>query len=274
MPELSVIIPAFNEENRLPKTLESVHDYLTESHADFEIVVVNDGSRDGTVASVQEFARHRDRIRLISYASNQGKGHAVRTGVMAAAGDLVLMNDADGSSPIEEIEKLIAALDGGADVAIGSRAKPDPAGAVHVQALAYRKHIGNTFNLIVQTLLLPGILDTQCGFKLFKRSAAREIFPAAILNGYAFDVEILYVTRKRGYTIAEVPINWHNVAGSKVNVMIDSPRMFLEVLTIFFGRLTGKYRKAVNTNSVKAVAQSSTLQSSEPPQGQIEKAEL
>lgn len=254
MPELSVIIPAFNEENRLPGTLESVHDYLTEHHTDFEIVVVNDGSRDGTVTAVEEFARHRDNIRLLSYESNRGKGHAVRIGVMAAKGDLILMNDADGSSPIAEVERLIAAIRRGADVAIGSRAKPDTTGEVHVEALAYRKHIGNTFNLIVQTLLLPGILDTQCGFKLFKRDVAREVFPAAILNGFAFDVEILFAARKHGYAIEEVPINWHNVAGSKVNVMIDSPRMFLEVLTIFVGRLTGKYKKATQAQIEKADA--------------------
>ena len=241
MPDLSVIIPAYNEESRLPATLSSVHEYLTHSGHTFEIVVVDDGSLDGTRQAVEDFALHNDHLRLISYAPNQGKGHAVRTGMLAAHGDYLLMNDADGSSPIEEVGKLLKALQSGSDVAIGSRAKADPDAVVTAQL--HRKYIGNTFNLIVQSLLLPGIEDTQCGFKLFTRQAAQGIFAVAKLNGYAFDVELLYIARLRNYKIAEVAINWTNAEGSKVNILTDSPRMFFEVLRITLGAWTGSYKK-------------------------------
>ncbi|MBU6451547.1 MAG: glycosyltransferase family 2 protein [Cyanobacteria bacterium REEB67] len=242
MPDLSVIIPAYNEESRLPSTLESVYEYLEHSGHTFEIIVVDDGSLDGTCQVVEDFALHHDGLRLISYAPNQGKGCAVRTGMLAGRGDYLLMNDADGSSPIEEVDKLLAALKSGASVAIGSRAKADPEAVVKAQL--HRKYIGNTFNLIVQSLLLPGIQDTQCGFKLFTRAAAHDIFAVARLNGYAFDVELLYIAKLRAYKISEVAINWTNAVGSKVNVLTDSPRMFLEVLRITFGAWTGSYRKA------------------------------
>jgi dolichyl-phosphate beta-glucosyltransferase len=241
VPDLSVIIPAYNEERRLPATLESVYLFLSQSGHTFEILVVDDGSLDGTCDVVQEFASHHDGLRLVSYAPNQGKGCAVRTGMLAARGDYLLMNDADGSSPIEEVDKLLDALKGGADVAIGSRAKVDP--GVVVKAQLHRKYIGNTFNLIVQKLLLPGIQDTQCGFKLFKRDVAQDIFAVARLNGYAFDVELLYIAKLRNYKIAELAINWTNTEGSKVNVLTDSPRMLAEVLRITLGAWTGSYRK-------------------------------
>lgn len=251
MPFLSVIIPAYNEERRLPRTLESVYEFLLaeleKSGRTFEILVVDDGSLDGTAEVVEEFARHAldNTVRLVSYAPNQGKGFAVRTGMLKAEGQYLLMNDADGSSPIEEVERLLAVTasgGGSAKVVIGSRAKEDP--SAKVNALAYRKYIGNTFNLIVQSLLLPGIHDTQCGFKLFERQAAQEIFSVARLNGFAFDVELLYIARLKGYAIKEVAINWNNVEGSKVNVLTDSPRMLIEVLIITIGAWFGRYAKA------------------------------
>src|SRR5262249_9388768 len=171
----------------------------------------------------------------------QGKGHAVRVGILAAHGELMLVDDADGSSPINELERLESAIADGADIAIGSRAKPDPTRVV--ETLAYRKHIGNTFNLIVQSLLLRGIYDTQCGFKLFKREAARNLFSVACVDGFGFDVEVLSLARMRNYKIAEVAINWHNVEGSKVNVLIDSPRMLLEVFGVWLRALLGIYKR-------------------------------
>lgn len=241
MPHLSVIIPAFNEERRLPATLESVHAFLMSWGKTFEIVVVDDGSTDGTSDVVQEFAKHHDGVRLLSYAPNQGKGHAVRTGMLAGAGDLLLLNDADGSSPIEELERLEAAIRDGSDLSIGSRAKPDPERTV--KALVHRKYIGNTFNLIVQSLLLPGIYDTQCGFKMFRREVAQDLFSVSRQNGYAFDVEILYIAKRRGYKISEVAIDWSNVEGSKVNVLVDSPKMLIDVLRITLGAWFGLYRQ-------------------------------
>lgn len=241
--QVSVIIPAYNEDRRLPITLTSVYRYLYQSGLSFEIIVVDDGSYDDTAAYVEEFAEQYPGVRLLSYAPNRGKGYAVRTGMLAARGDYLLMNDADGSSPIEEMQKLLVKCEEGFDVVIGSRAMGD-ADAV-VKALPHRKYIGNTFNLIVQKLILPGIKDTQCGFKLFRRQAAHDIFSVSRLNGYAFDVELLYIARLRDYKIAEIAINWANVEGSKVNVLTDSPRMLAEVLRITIGAWFGDYRKLV-----------------------------
>lgn len=224
MPQISVVIPAYNEERRLPSTLESVHAYLTENYGEFEIVVVDDGSMDKTIDIVETFAKHHPGIRLISYSPNQGKGYAIRTGVLQAHGDLILIDDADGSSPIGEVKLLQDAILNGSDIAIGSRNKPDSDRVVVAEA--HRKYIGNTFNMIVQTLLLPGIYDTQCGFKLFKKKAAHDVFRVSLQGGFAFDVEILYIARIQNYKITEVGINWNNVAGSKVNVLMDSAAMF------------------------------------------------
>lgn len=244
MPQISVVIPAYNEERRLPSTLESVHAFLKEHYEQFEIIIVDDGSSDQTIDIVDAFAKHHEGIRLLTYAPNQGKGYAIRTGVLQASGDLILINDADGSSPIAEVLLLQQAITDGADVAIGSRNKPDPQRVV--VADLHRKYIGNTFNLIVQTLLLPGIYDTQCGFKLFKKSVAHDIFRVSQLNGFAFDVEILYIARLRNYKVAELAINWNNVAGSKVNVILDSMGMLLQVLGIRQRAWLGSYKKTVS----------------------------
>jgi dolichyl-phosphate beta-glucosyltransferase len=241
MPELSVIIPAYNEESRLPATLESVYSYLAKRGSDFELLIVDDGSQDGTASLVEAYANDHPGVRVLSYQPNRGKGHAIRMGILAAKGALLLINDADGSSPIEEVERLEAAIKSGAQVAIGSRAKPDE--SRKVDALAYRKALGNTFNAIVRGLLLKGIYDTQCGFKLFQADVGKDIFSVTTIDGFGFDVEALYIARLRGYEVTEVPINWHNVEGSKVNVFVDSPKMFLEVLVITLSGLMGKYKR-------------------------------
>ena len=240
MVELSIVIPAYNEEKRLGSTLESVYAYLLSREVEFELIVVDDGSTDGTVDVVKEFALHHPAIRLLSYSPNQGKGHAVREGVKKSVGERVLFNDADGSSPIAEIEKLESALDNGADIAIGSRAKADA--SRRVNALAYRKFMGNFFNFIVQTLLLKGVQDSQCGFKMFSRTAAQSIFRVARENGFAFDVELLHIARLRGYRIDEIPINWANVDGSKVNLVLDSSKMFADVVKIKLRSIVGFYK--------------------------------
>lgn len=241
MTELSVIIPAYNEEARLPRTLDSVHAYLAKRGSSFEIIVVDDGSADHTADEVERFAENHTNVRLISYAPNKGKGHAVRTGMLAAKGNLCIFDDADGASPIEEIVKLEASIASGADLAIGSRAKPDE--TRHVEALLYRKALGNTFNILVQSLVLPGIHDTQCGFKMFKHHVAQDLFSVTTMNGYAFDVEVLYVAKLRNYRLEEIPINWTNIDGSKVNVLTDSPKMLVELLKVAIGARFGKYKK-------------------------------
>lgn len=243
MTEISVIIPAYNEERRLPATLLSVHEYMSAGKRSFEIVVVDDGSQDNTVGIVEAFALEHANVRVVSYKTNRGKGYAVRTGVLASGGDLIIYNDADGSSPISEMEKLIASIESGHDIAFGSRAKPDE--SRFVDARAYRKYLGNTFNLIVQALLLSGIHDTQCGFKMFRRKTALDLFSVARMDGFAFDVEILYIARLRRYCLEEVPINWDHVSGSKVNVLIDSPVMLIQVLKIALGAWTGKYKRLI-----------------------------
>lgn len=245
MPQLSVIIPAYNEEKRLPSTLESVHKYLTDSERSFEIVIVDDGSTDKTKEVVNSFAAEHCGLRLITHSPNMGKGYSVREGMMRAEGELLLLDDADGASPIEELLRLEDAIKSGADVAIGSRAKASSETVVN--ALSHRKHIGNTFNMIVQALLLPGIQDTQCGFKLFKRSVAQDLFSIAKLDRYAFDVEVLYLARVKGYEIAEVPINWTNIEGSKINLVTDPVNMLIEIAKIIIGKKMGRYGKLVSS---------------------------
>lgn len=212
-PRLSVVIPAYNEALRLPSTLGRVRKHLAERGGAHEIVVVDDGSTDATA----EVARAAgDVVRVLRHQPNRGKGYAARRGMLAATGERRLMTDADLSTPIEELAGLEAALDRGYDVAIGSRAV---AGArIEVRQPAYREAMGRLFNLLVQALLLPGLSDTQCGFKLFTARAARAAFSVASLDGFSFDVEALYLARRLGLRIAEVPVIWRNDAATRVGL--------------------------------------------------------
>jgi dolichyl-phosphate beta-glucosyltransferase len=248
MPELSIVIPAYNEEKRLLPVLNSVHSFFSAKRTDFEIIVVNDGSVDNTSLLVNQFSNTHNNVRLIEYTPNKGKGFAIKKGVLTASGDLILIDDADGSSPIAESDRLLRSIKNGADLAIGSRAKLDS--SCIINALPYRTYIGNTFNRLVQSLLVPGVQDTQCGFKLFKKAVAYDLFSAATINGYAFDVEILYLSTLRKYKLDEVPINWNNVPGSKVNIFVDSLKMLFEVLKIKCNGMQGKYsqNKAAEIN--------------------------
>lgn len=230
--ELSLVIPAFDEEHRLPRTLEEVSGYLEgrrgSAGGEYEILVVDDGSSDGTAGVVQEFSRGNSRVRLLRLDANRGKGHAVKTGVLRARGRRILFADADGSTPIAEIERLHAALDGGARVAIGSRAlKSDE---THITTHAHRRIFGQAFNRLINALVVPQIRDTQCGFKLFDRAAAHFLFGQQQSSGFGFDVEILYLARRAGLEIAEVAVNWNNAPGSKVNLWVDPFRMFRDAL--------------------------------------------
>ena len=237
--DLSIVVPAFNEENRLPKTLLEIHEYFKSSDVDFEVLVVDDGSSDGTGKVVQQFESLAENFRLLTYAANRGKGYAVRFGVLNARGRRILFADADGATPIAEIERLQAVLDNGAQVAIGSRAMFSR--DTLVQTIWYRKFIGRTFNGIVNMLLLPGIADTQCGFKLFTRTVARHIFSRQRAERFSFDVEILFLARNSGCRIVEVPINWTNIPGSKVNLMQDSVSMFVDLLRFRLRDMFGGY---------------------------------
>jgi dolichyl-phosphate beta-glucosyltransferase len=227
MPDLSVIIPAYNEEKRLPGTLDQVLAYLVQQPYSYEVLVVDDGSRDATREIVARFAAESACVRLVEYGGNRGKGYAVRQGMRAATGERILMSDADLSTPIEELETLAARLEDGFDIAIGSRALPESNLAVRQPPL--RELIGRGFNLVVRILAVPGIHDTQCGFKLFSRAAAHDIFPLLTVDQWAFDVEALLVARKMGYRIAEVPVTWVNEENSKVNVARDFVRTLLDL---------------------------------------------
>jgi dolichyl-phosphate beta-glucosyltransferase len=229
-PELSIIIPAYNEEKRLPATLRRIRDYLDRQPVAAEVLVVDDGSSDATAAVVARVAREDRRVRLLAYGANRGKGYAVRHGMACARGSRLLMSDADLSTPIEELGRLSAAVDGGADVAIGSRVLPGSHLAVPQPRL--RELVGRGFNGVVRLLALPGIRDTQCGFKLFTRAAARDIFPVLTVDQWCFDVEALLVARKLGYRIQEVPITWVNEANTKVNVLRDLARTALDLARI------------------------------------------
>jgi dolichyl-phosphate beta-glucosyltransferase len=227
--ELSLIIPAYNERWRLPPTLIDIIDYVEHRKLRYEIIVVDDGSTDETSDIVRKFERVRpNELRCIRLPKNRGKGHAVRTGAVNATGKRIIFLDADGATPIAEIERLEAALDGGADIAIASRAMKST--DTQIKTVWYRKLLGRIFNSCVNFILLPEINDTQCGFKMFTAEAAAKLFPLQTAERFSFDVELLYLARKFHMKIAEVPINWENVPGSKVNLVLDSLRMLRDVI--------------------------------------------
>jgi dolichyl-phosphate beta-glucosyltransferase len=223
-PALSVVVPAYNEASRLPPSLEKILAYLRASGRSHEVIVVDDGSRDDTVAAVERLNAGGAGIRLVRHQVNLGKGAAVRTGVLASKGEIVLFTDADLSTPISDAEPLISAIEAGADVAIGSRAIDR--GLVEVHQPIYRETMGRVFNLFVQALLLPGLHDTQCGFKAFRGDAGRELFGAMVSRGFEFDPEVLYRARRRGLVIREIPVHWRNSADTRVSALRDSALMF------------------------------------------------
>ena len=228
-PALSIVIPAYNEVERLGPTLERVVAYCAAERPDHEVMVVDDGSTDGTAALARGLAAAHPSIRVIEQGRNRGKGAAVRTGMLAAFGERVLFSDADLATPIEELAKLEAELDRGADIAIASRAAP---GAdIQVRQHPLREMMGRTFNLMVRLAAVGGIGDTQCGFKLFTRAAAQDLFGRAQVDGFAFDVEVLWLARGR-YRVAEVPVIWRHVEESKVSPGSDAARMFLDLVRI------------------------------------------
>ena len=227
---LSVVIPAWNEEKRIGSTLVEVGKYLKGKSFASEIVVVDDGSVDRTSELASEALSRRVPFRIIRLETNRGKGHAVKEGVLAAAGDVILFSDADLSTPIEEFEKFLPWLEWGDDVIIGSRALKESDVRVHQNPL--RQTMGKLFNVLVRLFVLEGIRDTQCGFKAFKRPAAVDLFSRLTTEGFAFDVEILVLARRLGYQIREVPVVWKNSPPSRVRLMKSSARMVRELWRI------------------------------------------
>lgn len=240
---LSVIIPAYNEASRLLPYLRATTAYLTRRGQPYEVLVVDDGSTDDTAALVEKVRAQDSAVRLISLAHNLGKGGAVRAGMKEARGEWRLLADADGAAPIEELVRLETAVLCGADLAIGSRflASHDP--GYTVKARWHRSVLGNLFNRLVQRCGIAGITDTQCGFKLFRAAAASDLFSVSRIDGYGFDLELLFIAQRRGYRIDEVPINWADQPGSKVRVLRDGLRMFGDLLTVRRNYKQGLYDK-------------------------------
>jgi dolichyl-phosphate beta-glucosyltransferase len=225
---LSVIIPAYNEAERIGESLERVKEYCSRVHPDHEVIVADDGSRDDTAGVVLKHTNGWKQLQLMNL-EHRGKGHATRMGVLASKGEWILCTDADLSTPIEQVESMLEVGERH-PIVIGSRSVSG-ASVTHPPPF-YRKVMGRVFNGIVKVLAVRGYADTQCGFKLFRRDAARDIFSRITLDGFAFDVETLYLAGRLGYSVAEVPVSWRNDERTKVKLYYDPPRMFLDVLKI------------------------------------------
>jgi dolichyl-phosphate beta-glucosyltransferase len=236
---LSVIIPAYNESQRIPATLRQVTSYLESLGRVCEVVVVDDGSRDDTVALVEKFGREVPGLRLVRHAVNCGKGAAVRNGMRNARGEYLLFSDADLSAPIEEAGPILQQLERGYDVVIGSRGLKRE--WIGVRQSGFRETAGKLFNRVMRFLTGLDFRDTQCGFKAFRRSAAQAIFAAQRIEGFGFDVELLYLARKFGYRSLEVPVHWNHSAATKVSPLRDGVRMFFDLLRIRWNDWRGKY---------------------------------
>lgn len=238
-PAYSIVIPAYNESGRLGGTLEKVLAYVHSRGWNAEVIVVNDGSRDDTEAIARGFAARDPMLRIVNNPGNRGKGYSVRNGMLHARGRIVIFTDADLSSPIEEASKLLEALDSGADVAIGSRWLR--AETQTQRQPLHRQIFGRIFNLLLRMILGLQFKDTQCGFKAFKQRAVQAIFPLQKIERWGFDPEILFLARKFGFQIKEIPVLWGHSGGTRIHPLIDGSRMFMEMLHIRWNDLTGKY---------------------------------
>lgn len=236
-PFLSIIIPAHNEAARLPQALAAVQNYLADKEFDAEVIVVENASTDQTAQIARDWQDKMPNLRLIS-REQAGKGGAVKQGMLEARGTCRFMADADLSMPISELDKFLS-LEEKHPVAIASR---EAKGAKRVDEPEYRHLIGRVFNLLVKLIVLPGVEDSQCGFKCFSAEATQRIFPLQTMSGWSFDVEVLAIARELGYTITEVPVTWYYQKGSRINVLKDSWRMFRDLWRIRRKREQGKYR--------------------------------
>jgi dolichyl-phosphate beta-glucosyltransferase len=232
--EISIVIPAYNEEKRIGKTLKKVYEYFKEKKIEFEIIVVDDGSNDKTVEIVEKFSFDKKEIRILKHEKNMGKGAAVKTGILNAKGELILFTDADLSTPIEEFKKLKKEIENGYDIAIGSRGLKDS--KIVIPQPFYRRIIGKIFPFLVRLIVINDFKDTQCGFKLFKKEAGKKIFSQLKTDGFAFDVEVLARGKKENFKIAEVPVVWINSPYSSVKIFKDSFKMFISLLKIRSGK--------------------------------------
>lgn len=235
---LTIVIPAYNESKRIIKSLCDIDSYISKNPLSllFEVIVVDDGSLDNTKGVVNDWIQNESKnkkcFKVINYSPNRGKGYAVSQGFLNSSCELVLYTDADGASPVKEVEKLIHWINNGFDIACGSRVLKDDQSSV--QMSIKRRFIGFVFHLTLRVCNLAGLRDTQCGFKLFTSQAAKKLAGSQQCFNYSFDIEYLFLAKRFGYKVKEVPINWYHVEGSKVNIIRDSIKMFLEVLKIRF----------------------------------------
>jgi dolichyl-phosphate beta-glucosyltransferase len=238
--DLSIVIPAFNEERRLPNAIDRVATYLNARPLRAEIIVVDDGSSDATAELVRRYQERYPGLRLVSNDRNRGKGFSVRHGILEATGEIALFTDADLSTPIEEADKLLAAVGKqGFDIAIGSRAMDRNLIGVHQSA--FRERAGILFNHVVRWTMGIELSDTQCGFKAFRRERTRIIFEQQRVENFGFDPEILFLAKRHGLRVAEIPVRWSHDSGTKVNVVADGIRMFGELLVIRWNAIRGLY---------------------------------
>lgn len=238
---LSIVIPAYNEADRIEQTLEIVRNYLEEHHFRSEVLVVDDGSQDETASLVSTFSQHWQDLRLIENPHNLGKGFSVRNGALQAKGPIVLFSDADLSAPIEELPKLVdPILRGESDFTFGSRALDRSLIGVHQSSI--REFSGRIFNLLVQVLTGLPFRDTQCGFKAFRRELMLSVWARQRIGGFGFDPEILFLAKRRGLRLQEIPVRWNHTQGTKVRFLRDGVHMILGLILIRWNQLTGQYR--------------------------------
>ena len=242
-PKYSIVIPAYNESARILATLRSVVLCVRAQGWSAEIIVVNDGSRDSTAEVVRDFAADAPEVRLLQNPSNRGKGYSVRSGLLQALGEVVMFTDADLSAPIEEAERLFAAIAAGADIAIGSRWL-EKGRQTHRQPL-YRQFFGRCFNAVTRAVMGLRFADTQCGFKAFTRAAAQTVFQLQTIERWGFDPEILFIGLKRGYRIVEVPVSWAHDERTRMSYLKDGMKMLEEIAIIRWNAFRGRYGKQV-----------------------------
>jgi len=239
-PFLSIVIPAFNEEKRLPSTLEQVYSYIKDQPFECEVLIVENGSKDATFEIALEFSERHEQFHVLE--AERGKGQAVRRGMLEAKGEYCFMCDVDLSMPIAEISRFIPPALTSFDLAIGSR---EAEGAMRYDEPAYRHLGGRLINFLIRLLALPGMHDTQCGFKCFHFSVVRDLFEHQTMGGWSFDIELLYIARLRGYRIVDVPIPWYFNPESKLNVLQDAFRMARDIMKIRQNASRGVYEKSV-----------------------------
>ncbi|MDO8571577.1 MAG: glycosyltransferase family 2 protein [bacterium] len=240
-PAISLVIPAYNEEQNIGSVVRGASHYFNNRALPYEIIVVDDGSTDTTVNEVEILSTTEPRIHIVTLGTNQGKGHAVNTGVLRAKGDIILWSDADGSTPIEEYDRFLEEFKKGADILIGSRYTTGS--SIGIRQPWYRVALGRLGNVLIRKTLLPGIMDTQCGFKAMKREVAHTIFPKQTINRWGFDMEILVIAKLHGFRIKEIPVSWHDVTNraSRLRPIRDAHRTLRDLIAIKINTLRGIY---------------------------------